>query len=155
MYANILDYNPIIVYFAVLTPSTLCLTWQVLTLVRVHSPNVDLHINHFRKNIFKLKKIISLIRTPYLLGFKLTLFLLRQLLRKKNAYTSGLAVKCQIQPVLPKDKMPIEISHNFLSLPEPGGKVEENLKLKITHGKSSYLKCTSIVPECSCVCKPQ
>ena len=45
--------------------------------------------------------------------------------------------------------------YNFEKGVEPGQKIEESMKLKITYGKNVEVKCSALIPESPCVCKIQ
>lgn len=51
-------------------------------------------------------------------------------------------------------KTEIKIHHDFLDLPEGGGRVEESVKLKVANGVKIDMKCVSFVPECFLISKP-
>ena len=54
----------------------------------------------------------------------------------------------------PNSKLEVKIVHNFLGLPEGGGRVEESMKLKILNGSKIDFKCVAVVPECLIISKP-
>ena len=54
----------------------------------------------------------------------------------------------------PNSKLEVKIVHNFLGLPEGGGRVEENVKLKVFNGVKIDFRCVAVVPECHIISKP-